>query len=65
MRLMAIALAAAGAVSLLSAAIPARADEVITKRVIIHHPHHYYAYHHHWHPYHHGSTTIVTETVHH
>jgi len=63
MRLMAIALAAVGAVSLLAATIPARADEVVTKRVIIHHPHHhYYAYHH---PYHHGSTTIVTETVHH
>lgn len=71
MRAVAIALAAAGAVTLLSASIPAQADVVVTKKTIVRHPthHRHYVYHPwHWrhhHHHHHATTTerVITKTI--
>jgi len=64
MRTVAIALAAAGAVTLLSASIPAKADVVVTHKTIVRHPvHHRYYVYHPWHPWHHHHHVVTTERV--
>ena len=69
MRAVAIAFAAAGALTLLSAAVPAKADVVVKRETIVRHPthHRYYVYHpwHRWHHHHHVTTTerVITKTI--